>query len=249
MSTVSDTGLYYPYANFRSDAWIKAAVLHWPLVGRIMPIANPWGLVDSDTVRELRDELGVIVDVLPDHEAEDEVQELFFTVLDRNAAELRGRFGLEALPIEEAGSSGHDRTPRSLDPQLDAVHGSKMTYLLAQRLVEAGLLCEAPYGWTAANGRHLGSFDYVMHRKLAGVYMALLADRTAEANKMIPITDQPDMHASMAGWEPESLAHMLLAETHPLRLRTRSARRSQLWRSGQWYRTTSNTFRSLTSWR
>ena len=154
MSTVSDTGLYYPYANFRSDAWIKAAVLHWPLVGRIMPVADGRRVVeDSDTVRELRDELGVIVDVLPGRKAENEVQEVFFTVLDRNAAELRGQFGLETLPIRGAGSSRHDKTPRSLNPELDAVHGSKMTYPLAQRLVDAGLLCEAPFGWTTAGGR------------------------------------------------------------------------------------------------
>ena len=42
MSTLSEAGLYYPYVNFRSDPWIKAAILHWPLFAKSIPSATCW---------------------------------------------------------------------------------------------------------------------------------------------------------------------------------------------------------------
>ena len=31
----ANIGLYYPYINFRSDAWVKLAALYWDKLGRI----------------------------------------------------------------------------------------------------------------------------------------------------------------------------------------------------------------------
>jgi hypothetical protein len=49
-----------------------------------------------------------------------------------------------------------------------------------------------------------------MHRRLAGVYLAVLADMVARANRMTPLTDQPLMCAAASGWTVEAMAQILL---------------------------------------
>jgi hypothetical protein len=60
--SVSDVALYFPYVNLPEDAWVKAAALIWPQMGRIRP-RGYYDLRDSETVKKLRDELGFIIDV------------------------------------------------------------------------------------------------------------------------------------------------------------------------------------------
>jgi hypothetical protein len=60
--SVSDVALHFPYVNLPEDAWVKAAALIWPQMGRIRP-RGYYDLRDSETVKKLRDELGFIIDV------------------------------------------------------------------------------------------------------------------------------------------------------------------------------------------
>lgn len=240
MVPVTDVALYFPYVNFPSDTWVKAAALHWPQLGRIRPMAY-YDVRDSDTVKRLRDELGFIVDVRihSSHESwvgddvlarvhggrvgrdpwgrwlriEQQVDALFYDFLDRYQGELIPRYGAAALRLESLDTWDVYDELLPLDPRLEKVHPDKMSYSLAQKLAQAGLLVRRKYQWRrASDGKVLIVGDLAMHRRLAGVYLAVLADVVARENRMTPLTDQPLICASTSGWTIEAMAQILLAD-------------------------------------
>jgi hypothetical protein len=86
-----------------------------------------------------------------------------------------------------------------------------MSWGLAQRLTDAGLLMKRSYRWRrAADGKVLDISDLAMDRRLAAVYLAVLADVTARDNQMTPVTDQPMTLAATAGWTVDAMAGLLL---------------------------------------
>ncbi|MFD2766970.1 DUF6236 family protein [Micromonospora eburnea] len=230
---MSDVALYYPYINLPGDSWVKAAALHWPQLGRIRPRGYP-GLRDSDTVKRLRDELDFVIEVRPgwggsrrpwvdgDPRAmadrlrlgtDDQVETLFYDFLDRYADELTPRYGAKALGVESVDTWDVYDELLPLDPRLEKVHPSKMSYRLAQRLATDGLLVSQRYQWRrASDGRVLRVGDLAMHSRLAGVYLAILADVVARENGMTPVTDQPLISAVTSGWTIEAMAQILLAD-------------------------------------
>ncbi|WP_147472699.1 DUF6236 family protein [Streptomyces triticirhizae] len=238
---MSDTALYFPEVNLPDDAWVKAAALHWPQLGRIRP-RGYYGLRESDTVRRLREEADFIVDVRPgwgagrrepwvdedvlrrvdpvlfEHRMTgtgDQVDALFYDFLDRHRDALLPRYGIEALaPVRHQPARGevYDEL-QPLDPRLAKVHPAKMSYRLARRLADAGLLFARSYRWRrASDGRVLDVSDLAMHRALGRVYLAVLADVVARENALTPLTDQPLMCAVTSGWTVETLARVLLPE-------------------------------------
>jgi hypothetical protein len=230
---VTDVALYYPYVNLPDDAWVKAAVLHWPQVGRIRP-RGYYGLRDSETVKRLREEFDFVLDVRPGWDGvwvdepltaratssprsrahpEDQVSNLFYDFLDRFQDELIPRYGVEAMGVgvPERGAIVDRLLP--LEAPLEAVHPSKMAYKLAGRLAGAGLLYARQYRWRRADdGKIIHITDLAMHRRLAGVYLAVLADVIARQNRMTPVTDQPLALAASSGWTVDAMAQILLAE-------------------------------------
>ncbi|TPQ21032.1 DUF6236 family protein [Streptomyces sporangiiformans] len=235
---MSDVALYFPYVNLPADAWVKAAALHWPQLGRIRPLGY-YGLRDSDTVKRLKDEFDFIVDVRPGwgHESwvdddvlgrveggyappdrrrvdtEDQVDALFYDFLDRHQDELIPRYGAAALGVESLRTWEVYDELLPLDPRLEKVHPGKMSYQLAQRLADAGLLVSRSYQWRrASDGKVLYTGDLAMHPRLAGVYLAILADVVARENGMTPVTDQALISAVTSGWTIEAMAEILLAD-------------------------------------
>ena len=58
-------GLYYPFIRFRSENWLKVALLYWPKIARILPNDyNEQGLY-SEPLKDL----GFLVDISPDQSA------------------------------------------------------------------------------------------------------------------------------------------------------------------------------------
>lgn len=235
---VSDVALYFPYVNLPGDAWVKAAALHWPQLGRMRPFAY-YGLRDSDAVRQLRDEEDFVVDVRPgggppawvDRDAvarvgawarderwmgiDDQVDVLFYDFLDRYRDELIPRYGVEALGVTPLDSEHVYDELLPLDPRLEKVHPGKVSYALALRLADDGLIARRSYYWRRADDdRVLHVGDLAMHRRLAGLYLAVLADVVARENEMTPVSDQPLMCAVTSGWTVESMAAVLLGEDH-----------------------------------
>ncbi|MGX7669774.1 DUF6236 family protein [Plantactinospora sp. DSM 117369] len=234
---MSDVALYFPYVNLPADEWVKAAALHWPQLGRIRPTGY-YGLRDSDTVKRLRDELDFIIDVRPglggrswvDTEVlervddvylewarrvdtRNQVDALFFDFLDRHQDELTPRYGAEALGVESLHTRDVYDELLPTDPRLEKIHPGKLSYGLAHRLAEAGLLISRSYQWRrASDGKVLHIADLAAHRRLARLYLAILADVVARENGMTPITDQPLASAGTAGWTVEAMARILLGE-------------------------------------
>jgi len=235
---VSDVALYFPYVNLPEDAWVKAAALIWPQMGRMLP-RDYYDLRDSDTVKRLRDELGFIIDVDPFGRTEwvddqvlervnpgylkwarrwplgtqDQIDVLFYDFLDRYKQELITRYGVGALGVESLRTWDTYDARLPMDPRLEEVHPGKVSYELALRLGDAGLLMLRSYNWRrAADGKVLHIFEMAMHRRLAAVYLAVLADVTARDNQMTPVTDQPLMLAATAGWTVDAMAGILLGD-------------------------------------
>ncbi|XKK38864.1 DUF6236 family protein [Nocardiopsis sp. ARC36] len=235
---MSDIGLYFPYVNLPDDTWVKAAALHWPQLGRFHPLRY-YGLKDSDVVKRLQDELDFVVDVKPDwapgrqswvgddvlervhplrrswgpSSTQDQINALFFDFLDRHKDELIPRYGTEALGIESFHTGNVYDELLPLDDRLEKVHSGKLSYQLARRLAHDGLLVSRNYRWhRASDGKILHISDLGMHRRLAGVYLATLADVTARENGMTPVTDQALFHPVTSGWTIEAMAQILLAD-------------------------------------
>ncbi|MFG2472419.1 DUF6236 family protein [Streptomyces canus] len=234
---MSDVALYFPYVNLPGDAWVKAAALHWPQLGRIRPNGY-YGLRDSDTVKRLRDELDFILDVgtqftrnswvdddvvarvsadrRREYQGMDiagQVDALFYDFLDTYKDELIPRYGAAVLGVESLDTWEVYDELLPLDPQFEEVHPDKMSYRLAGELAQLGLLVSRRYQWRrASDGKVLHISDLAMHRRLAGVYLAVLADVVARENRMTPLTDQPMACAGTSGWTVEAMAQILLAD-------------------------------------
>jgi hypothetical protein len=235
---MSDVGLYFPYVNLPSDAWVKAAALHWPQLGRIRPIGY-WNLQDSDVVKRLRDELDFVLDVRPmggrdqSSWAGDEVWErlhprfsssfrggveneataLFFDFLHRHKEELIPRCSPKALGVEIPDPGRiYDEMP-SIDPRLEEIHWNKFSYMLSRQLIEDGLLVSIDYQWRRKSDKKVIDIrEVAMHRQLARVFLAVLADIVAKENKMIPVTEQEIFQSATSGWTVDSMAQILLTD-------------------------------------
>jgi len=238
---VTDVALYFPYVNLPDDGWVKAAVLNWPQLGRIHPFGyGP--LRDSDMVKRLEDELEFIVEVRPRMDQRtwvnddvlsrvkpryserylkfplwvdttDQIDALFYDFLDRFKDDLIPRYGTETLGVELLDTDDVYDEILPLHPQLQKVHPSKMSYHLTQQLVDAGLLVSRRYRWIGyygENPRYMS--DLAMHHRLAGVYLAILADVVARENDMTPVTDQAPLCAATSGWTIEAMAQILLED-------------------------------------
>ncbi|MFI6313136.1 DUF6236 family protein [Nocardia fusca] len=231
---MSDIALYFPYAKLPDDAWIKASALCWPQLGRIAP---HWYLRDrdSDTIKQLCDELDFVVDIRSSLLSFDEdrwvdsaildgfrpppedqrlagpadtdghVMALFQDFLHRYSDELIPRYGMQALGIDVSDS---DRRYAAYDdPRLVQLDLGKFPNAIARQLDRLGL--------QLYDGYHV-----MMHPRLAAVYLAVLADVLARENGMTPITDQPVHCAAAYGWTIDALAEILLSDEHQTRVRS-----------------------------
>jgi hypothetical protein len=85
---------YYPYVNFASDSWVKAAALYWPRMARIVP--PEFVTRDSDTVRQLSDELDFVINVDP-AAVVDQVSYMLERVVSESSDALVWRYGIKPM--------------------------------------------------------------------------------------------------------------------------------------------------------
>ena len=240
---MADIALYYPYASFSSDAWVKAAALHWPQIGRIRPSGIRPSVMrpDTDTVERLQEELDFVIDLDPGITGrmwassatlervdrlglyaggetyghwdviEDQVGAIFYDFLYQHREELVRRYGVGHLGIVPSAISKVYDTPPPIDPRLEIISPSKMLGGLQADLVEYGLLVRIAYSWRGSDHRVRSHHENAMHRDLATVYLAILADVVACENQMTPVSDQATLAiASAGGWTAEAMARILL---------------------------------------
>jgi len=190
---MSDVALYYPHVHPRDEAWLKQAVLYWPIIERIVP----GGYLMSDTAAgQLLQQANILTEREPGPAAEI-IADSFSTFVDAHAQELRGRFSLhhaEALEPQPGWNDEH------FDLRFGWVHGQKIADPLVDALCDAGLAMRAYGQWIG------------MHPALSDVYMCALAAEMATEGRNTPITDRTLHHVAAAGWTFEDLARALLPD-------------------------------------
>jgi hypothetical protein len=195
-------GLYYPYIHFKDEAWLKTIALYWDGVKRIVPSGYP--LNDSETVKTLSGELGLIENVRPSPD-EWPVRDSFVQFLLSNAAELRGRYGVEHREKWEEDPITAKWAPDSSDKRLAYLHNEKIWEPLKNALVDIGL---AEVGRTG-DGKWIG-----MHPKIADIYMTALAEHMTTGRGWYPITDEALDQLAVSGFSMERLSRALLDNEH-----------------------------------
>ncbi|MFA3842585.1 DUF6236 family protein [Streptomyces aureus] len=193
---VRDLAIYH--LHVQDDAWLKAAALYWPNIGRIVPRDYP--IQESRTAEILNGELGLMVNVSPDWHG-DEIGLEFLEFVERRLYDLRARFPVPPRTVRDAPFHRVPGTPaRHLVEWVDL--DNKGILVAEDTLVEAGLAVPA---YDEHGRRWLG-----MHPGLAAVYLTALAQRVADDNQAQLVTDQPDNLSDWQGWTTEAIAGELL---------------------------------------
>nr|BFF04987.1 hypothetical protein GCM10020241_66620 [Streptoalloteichus tenebrarius] len=184
---------------------MKIAALYWPRIVRLVPDGYPTR--DSDTVRALADE--VVLRRSPESSV-DAVAPVFLDLVNRHADQLRPSLGLR-----------HPNAPGTADgPSFAWVHASQIAPAVRQALHDAGLAL-APDNPHAAQSvpsqsgyqpqQHTQNSVWVaMSPRLAAVYMSVLAEDFATANRLQPTTDQDHAYAVVNHWTADSIAATVL---------------------------------------
>lgn len=87
-------GLYYPYIGFKDDSWVKLAALYWDKLGRIVP--GGYHPQDSDTVKQLAEELGFIENFEVTYKDQSAIGEMFLSMLRKNLKKLEKLYGISS---------------------------------------------------------------------------------------------------------------------------------------------------------
>jgi hypothetical protein len=192
-AAMSDIALYYPYVHPRDDAWLKNAVLFWPMIERIVP--GGYLVTDTETGRLLQKKK-----ILTEREpglAATAVGEPFATFVEEHAEQLRKHYSLRAAEALEPQIGWNDE---HFDLRFGWVHGKKVARKAVQALCAADLAMEAYDDWIG------------MHPALSDVYMCALAAEMAAAGETTPITDQELHHVAAEGWTFDDLGRALLPD-------------------------------------
>ncbi len=193
-------GLYYPFIHFKDDSWVKLAALYWDRMGRIVP--KDYKTHDSDTVRQLIDELGFIDNFAPGEETMS-VGKRFVAVLEQHRDKLRDRYGIAQRDNWPDDPITLTAAPPGSDPKLAYVFAEKIWGDLGWTLEHLGL---ARYG-QGDDPRWLG-----LHPRLADVYMAVLAAEMASSRGLHPVTDETINHVAVSGYSIERITQALLGD-------------------------------------
>lgn len=187
---MDEPALYFPYIHFRDENWLKAAVLYWPSVHRIVP--RDYARQDSDCVRAFA-EAGLV-------RADDPRGLLrgtnleFLEALHQNSEELSQRYGVNAASGGQNMPSGLRLDhPEGQSPNLAWIHLTKFPPFLVDELVMIGIAQRGrPQQFRK---RHAGAgSDWIgLHPALAGAYMTTLATRVGQEAGLQPVTDQTDL--------------------------------------------------------
>ncbi len=191
-------GLYYPFIDFRDEAWLKLTSLYWDRMARIVPAG--YGLRDSSTVAEFKDG-GYVLDYHPSG-ALGAPAKAFRALLVSHGERLAQRYGLhlrESWPDDP--STLHSRAAQFGDTRLAYVFGPKIAAELIDDLEALGL---AQRGG-ARDPRWIG-----MHPRLEAMYMTALADSMAARRKAQPVSDDALSHIGIGDVTMEGLAEALL---------------------------------------
>lgn len=185
--------LYYPYATFGDERWLKESLLAWDRVALIRPAGAEADLSLIGPIERaiLREEPGFIDPRTPDDHVLYTLHEVFESSPPSSWQQLRERYG----PERRAGLSRPARTtrqaaPSNADPRLTWIfadeRNGKMSHLLSYRLQEEGL-AETYEG-------NMGGLWLGLHPRFAAIYMTALAGQLARHAGLVAVTDDAGTH-------------------------------------------------------
>jgi hypothetical protein len=198
--------LYYPYADFQSEEWIKLALLNWHEIQRIKPTGYP--LEDSAATFRIRELLpGWLQDVTPNNQQLEEVAQRFDELVVYCSQRLQDRYAVNKR--DEWPRTLFGNAPPGADERLayvfggDEQHVGKMADHLPEILDGQGLILAHKVG---------GATWYGLHPRLASVYMCALAELIADAYALVPVTDNEKVHRNARRSTLNRLEEALTAE-------------------------------------
>ena len=196
--------LYYPYADFQSEAWVKLALLNWDRIERIRPGGYPYE--DRRITQQLLDPaLGWLEDITPNNWELSRVAEEFMDLLINCRTRLVDRYAVAERDRWPKPKTTFGTLPRGADERLAYVFGgyeslasedesfssedelreSKMIPNLQAQLQRDGLMLR----YEVDGATWLG-----LHPRLASVYMCALTEVIADARGLVPVTDDEAVH-------------------------------------------------------
>lgn len=189
--------LYYPRIHFQDLEWLKATLLAFGRVYRIVPDQHPLDrdppeLVAISQAHGAKDPL--VFEVSPEDAAIEEAQIRLNEQLNMvSVGELRSRFGSYATQVSEAAGGRYQ------------IHVGKMNGGLLQMLVSHDL------AWPTA--RSVGPGDWVrLHPELGDAIMAVTAIASAKTKGQDIVTDAEELHASVAALDDAAVMRRLTSQ-------------------------------------
>jgi len=192
-------GLYYPFIHFKNEGWLKTVALYMDQVNRIVPKEYP--LRDSEVVRKLAGETGVINNVPPSPNEEWPVRDSFVQFITSNAPQLESRYGLAHRNKWRNDPITSKWAPNVADKRLGYVHLDKIWPQLKDTLIDTGL---------AELARGQDEQWVGMHPKLADVYVTVLAEHMTSSRGWYPVTDETLDQLAVSGFSVGRLSRALL---------------------------------------
>jgi hypothetical protein len=192
--------LYYPYMQPRNADWVKATLLAFGQISRIVP--NDYPLEDLPEVASLamqKTKLGLLVrNISPDWSDIETAQLHLASKLQRtNAKLLQERFGKERTALELGSADGFQ------------IHEHKLHDSLL-RLLDGASLAWSPDKPSTGAGRWRS-----VHPHLGEALMSVTSIAAARRKSLDLVTENIEMHAALASLEEGHLLDALLADQVP----------------------------------
>jgi len=192
-------GLYYPFINFKDEAWLKFTALYWDKMGRIVP--KSYGPTnDSPAVEKFVKESDFIENVEPQKEASD-VGSTFLKLISGHGEKLRDLYDVNKSNTWVDDPITKIMAPSGSNPKFAYVYYEQLSDELRKVLLSNHLS-------SIHHGR--GETWVGMHPQLASVYMIALAEEIASNQGYHPVTDETFNHLAVSGYTGERLAQALL---------------------------------------
>lgn len=189
----SYAALYYPYATFGHEQWLRRALLFWDSVSLIRPAGTETAHAERGPVEQAiaREEPDFLDPLTPD---DGELYPLTEGILEAETTSfdvLRQRYGPAArAALTAAVRPTRQAAPADVDPRLVWVYtadrDSKMGWVLADQLLRHEL---AEEGRDDRGARWLG-----LHPRFAAVYLTALAGQMARRRALVAVTDDVAVH-------------------------------------------------------
>jgi hypothetical protein len=195
MPTRDRDALYYPYIRIHSQNWLKATLLCFPRVRRILPENfTPFDVPEVKAFTDLRlgpaDPLPLLCGEIPSYDpAVDQAYGQLFGKIRADESLIREKYSKDAT-VREFGKAGAEAF---------RIHSGKMNDEIINYLGENNLAWDG----TGRFARYAGW--YFVHPKLGEAIMSTAAIAIAKRWDLDIVTDEPRVHIALATLDDEAV--------------------------------------------